>query len=89
MTITSLAHSVALFALAQVIEGGYHALDSGPLESWYVDSALGADPQADIEGTLSAQCTVLSAAIALGALIGGGLALVPAPGRTPGERPAA
>lgn len=79
MAISSFAHSVALFALAWTIEGIYRALDSGPLESWYVDSALAADPDADIESTLSAQSTVLSVAIALGALVGGGLALVPAP----------
>ncbi len=79
LAISSFAHSVAFFALAWVIEGIYRALDSGPLESWYVDSALAADPDADIETTLSAQSTVLSIAIAGGALVGGGLALIPAP----------
>ncbi|MGQ0844742.1 MAG: MFS transporter [Sporichthyaceae bacterium] len=80
LAISSFAHSVAFFALAWVVEGIYRALDSGPLESWYVDSALAADPDADIESTLSAQSTVLSIAIAGGALAGGGLALIPAPG---------
>lgn len=80
MAIVSVADSVALFALAWVIEGIYRALDSGPLESWYVDAALECDPDADIESTLSAQSTVLSVAIAVGALIGGGLALIPTPG---------
>lgn len=80
MAIVSVAGGAALFAVAWCIEGIYRALDSGPLESWYVDAALAADPDADIETTLSAQSTVLSAAIAAGALAGGALALVPAPG---------
>ena len=51
-----------------LLQGVYRALDSGPLESWYVDTTLAAEPDAGIEHGLSAGATVLSVAIALGAL---------------------
>ena len=43
------ADSVALFALATLLQGTFRALDSGPLESWYVDATLAAEPGAEIE----------------------------------------
>jgi hypothetical protein len=51
----------------------YRALDSGPLEAWYVDQALAADEHADIETGLSHSGVVLGVAIAVGALATGGL----------------
>lgn len=83
MTMTAFANSVALFALAWAVEGVYRALNSGPLEAWYVDTAQAADPDADIESGLAAESAVISAAIAGGALFGGALALVPASGALP------
>lgn len=80
LSVTAFATSTALFAFAWAVEGVYRALDSGPLEAWYVDATQAADPEADIESGLAAQSTVLSAAIAVGALAGGALALVPTPG---------
>ncbi len=75
-----LADSVAMFAGAMFLQGIYRALDSGPLEAWYVDATLAADPDARIESGLSAGTTVLSLAIASGALLAGGLiALDPFP----------
>ena len=68
-----LAESVGMFAAAMVLMGIYRALDSGPLEAWYVDATLAADPDAEIEKGLSAGTTVLSIAIALGAIASGGL----------------
>ena len=62
------ADSVAMFAAAVLLQGVYRALDSGPLEAWYVDATLAADPDAGIERGLSAGSTVLSLAIAVGAL---------------------
>ena len=62
------ADSVAMFAGVTLLQGVYRALDSGPLESWYVDTTLAAEPDAGIEKGLSAGATVLSVAIALGAL---------------------
>lgn len=82
-SVSAVAASAEVFLLAWVIEALYRALDSGPLEAWYVDSALAADPDADIESGLAAESTVLSAAIAVGALLGGALALVPTPDALP------
>jgi hypothetical protein len=62
-----------MFAGVTLLQGVYRALDSGPLESWYVDTTLAAEPDAGIERGLSAGATVLSVAIALGALLSGGL----------------
>ena len=62
-----------MFAAVTLLQGVYRALDSGPLEAWYVDATLAADPDAEIEKGLSAGATVLSVAIAIGALLSGGL----------------
>ena len=40
------AHSFAAFAIAFALQGVYRALDSGPLDAWYVDAARSADPDA-------------------------------------------
>lgn len=66
-----------LFVLVWVFEGVYRALESGPLDAWYVDGALAADADADIEGALAARGLVASVAIGAGALLGGALALAP------------
>jgi len=68
-----LADSFAMFAGAMVLQGVFRALDSGPLEAWYVDATLAAEPDARIESGLGAGSSVLSAAIATGALLSGGL----------------
>lgn len=74
------ADSVLLFAAAWFLQGIFRALDSGPLEAWYVDATLAAEPDARIESGLGAGNAVLSAAIASGALLSGGLvALDPIP----------
>ncbi len=83
MTIIALAGSATWFIAAWVIEGIYRALESGPLESWYVDAAQAADPDADIETGLARKGMVLSVAIGAGALLGGGLALLPQPSGLP------
>jgi predicted MFS family arabinose efflux permease len=81
LTLLFFAHSVPLFFAAYFLQGIYRALDSGPLESWYVDAALDADPEADIEAGLSGGGVVIGVAIAAGALLSGGLvALDPLPG---------
>jgi MFS family permease len=80
----SLAAGVALFVVAMLLQGTYRALDSGPLEAWYVDATLAADPNAPIERGLGHGSAVLSTAIAVGALASGGLvALHPVPGLDP------
>ncbi len=77
------ATTFALYAAAWAVEGVYRALDSGPLESWYVDAALAADPDADIERGISRHSVVLSGAIAVGALLSGALTLLPQPAALP------
>ncbi|WP_328460052.1 MFS transporter [Actinoplanes sp. NBC_00393] len=71
--IWTVADSVGLFAVVYLLQGVYRALDSGPLEAWYVDHALAADPKADIEGGLSRSGVVLGLSIAGAALVSGGL----------------
>ncbi len=77
------AGSFRLYALAWCIEGVYRALESGPLDAWYVDAAQRADPDVDIEKGLSRRGLVLSVAIGVGALASGGLSLLPQPSRLP------
>jgi predicted MFS family arabinose efflux permease len=66
-----LADSAAFFAVALVLQGVFRALDSGPLESWFVDTAQSADPAAPIDRGLSRAGTMLGVAIAGGALASG------------------
>lgn len=67
------AQSLPMFVAAAALQGIFRALDSGPLEAWYVDATLAADPNARIETGLSAGSSVLSLAIAGGALLSGAL----------------
>jgi MFS family permease len=73
LSLLTVADSVLLFMIFYVLQGVYRALDSGPLEAWYVDHALAADEHADIETGLSRSGVVLGVAIAVGALAAGGL----------------
>jgi hypothetical protein len=73
LTVYYFAHSVGAFVAATALMGIYRALDSGPLEAWYVDSTLAANPDARLEGGLSAGTAVLGSSIAVGALASGGL----------------
>jgi predicted MFS family arabinose efflux permease len=78
------AHSVPAFVAALALQGVHRALDSGPLEAWYVDATLAVDPQARLERGLSAGNVVASVAIGGGALLSGALvALRPLPGVAP------
>lgn len=61
------------FALAAAAAGAFRALDSGPLEAWFVDMVHATEPGADVDRPLAAHGTVLGASIAAGALISGGL----------------
>ncbi|GAB3803853.1 hypothetical protein GCM10027605_26610 [Micromonospora zhanjiangensis] len=73
LTLFAVAQSFWLFFLYSALQGVYRALDSGPLESWYVDATLAADPQAEYERGLGWAGTVIGIAIGAGALLGGGL----------------
>ena len=79
-----LAPTFPVFVLAWALQGIFRALDSGPLEAWYVDAAHAVDPGAPVEQALSRAGTVLGLAIAVGALGSGGLvAWAPLDGTTP------
>nr|WP_307723839.1 MFS transporter [Terrabacter aerolatus] len=67
------AHSFWAFLTAAVLTGIFRALDSGPLEAWFVDTVHATAPGADVDGSLAAQGTVLGVGIAAGALVSGGL----------------
>lgn len=74
------ADTVVEFAAAAVLTGMFRALDSGPLEAWYVDAALAHDPDADIGTGLARGGVVLGLSISAGAVLAGGLvALDPLP----------
>jgi predicted MFS family arabinose efflux permease len=74
------ADTFAMFMAAYAVQGVYRALDSGPLEAWYVDAALADDPDADISHGLSRGGAALGLSLAAGALVAGGLvALDPFP----------
>ncbi|WP_270887465.1 MFS transporter [Pedococcus sp. 5OH_020] len=68
-----LAHTFWMFALGAVLMGVFRALDSGPLEAWFVDTVHASEPGADVDRSLAAQGTLLGAGIATGALVSGGL----------------
>lgn len=61
------------FVLAAAAFGVFRALDSGPLEAWYVDEVHRTRPGADVDRTLAAAGSVLGGSIAAGAALGGGL----------------
>jgi MFS family permease len=67
------ADSFWVFAVGAALTGVFRALDSGPLEAWYVDTVHVTEPGADVDGTLSAQGTMLGGSIAVGAVLSGGL----------------
>lgn len=71
--LVALAGTFAVFAIAFVLQGLFRALDSGPLESWYVDATLAADKNAKLERGLAAGSTVIGVAIAAGALASGAM----------------
>ncbi|WBB69702.1 MFS transporter [Micromonospora sp. WMMD812] len=73
LLVFAVADSFALFFLVWALQGVFRALDSGPLESWYVDATLAADPDATYEPGLGYAGTVIGVAIGAGALISGGL----------------
>jgi MFS family permease len=67
------AQSFWAFLAAAVLTGVFRALDSGPLEAWFVDTVHASTPGADVDGSLAAQGTVLGSSIAAGALVSGAL----------------
>jgi MFS family permease len=70
------ADSMLVFAIAWALNGVARALDSGPLEAWYVDTVHRTDPAADITTGLSRAAAADAAGLTVGAVLGGALPLV-------------
>ncbi|CAN7163388.1 MFS transporter [Knoellia sp. LjRoot47] len=67
------AQSFWTFALAAGLMGVYRALDSGPLEAWYVDTVHERQPGADVHGAMSIQGVLVGVGMGGGALVSGAL----------------
>ncbi len=65
------ADTVLLLAVAFALQGVFRALDSGPLQAWFIDASFAADPNAAIERDLARADVVICASIGAGALLGG------------------
>lgn len=63
------AGSVAVLAAVSALNGVYRALDSGPLQAWFIDGILAAEPDAEIERDLARADVVICASIGAGALL--------------------
>ena len=67
----AVATDVGQFAVVMALGGVARALQSGPLEAWYVDAVRAADPEADVRRGISRAWAVEAAALAVGAVTGG------------------
>ncbi|MFY1694394.1 MULTISPECIES: MFS transporter [unclassified Solwaraspora] len=76
LTLLVIADSFGVFVAALLLQGVYRALESGPLESWYVDATLAADPDARYEDGLGHGGVVAGLTIAAGALTSGVLVAI-------------
>jgi MFS family permease len=78
----AMAQDLAGFTAAYALIGAGRALDSGPLESWYVDAVHAVDPEADVTPGLSRAAVADGLALSLGAVLGGVLPAVVSSGST-------
>lgn len=77
-----LGQSLPVLAMGSIVGGLARALDSGPLQAWYVDAVHSVDPKADLKPGLARGLAVEAAALGTGALAGGALvSLAPLPSR--------
>jgi hypothetical protein len=67
----AVATDVVQFGVVMALGGLARALQSGPLEAWYVDAVRAADPEADVRRGISRGWSAEAAALATGAVIGG------------------
>ena len=71
LLVMATAHGVGTFALAMGLIGAGRALDSGPLESWFVDTTQRLAPEADVTRGLSRAAAANGSGLAIGAVLGG------------------
>ena len=77
-----LGQTLPVLALGSVVGGLARALDSGPLQAWFVDTVHGVDADADLKPGLARGMAISAAALGAGALAGGALvSLAPLPTR--------
>ena len=62
------ADSFWYFVVAAALQGVFRALDSGPLEAWYVDTVHEREPGADVHRAMSAQGVLVGVGLGGGAL---------------------
>lgn len=73
-TLIGLSATAWAITLGMVLMGCARALSSGPAEAWYVDTVHAhAGPGADLRTGLARGTSAMSASLALGTLLGGGL----------------
>ena len=66
-----ISSAYAALAVAMLVGGVSRALDSGPLESWFVDRSRAVEPSVDLRVGLARGGAVDGVALALGSIIGG------------------
>lgn len=75
--LVAVAHDLRTFMLASALMGAFRALDSGPLNAWFVDSVHDDPAVADRAGAvargLSGYASIVGLSIAAGALLSGAL----------------
>jgi hypothetical protein len=80
LLIFAVADSIGAFMASVGLLAAGRALISGSLEAWYVDSLRSLDPAAPLSRGLSRGTAAEGIALALGALVGGGLVTLAGPG---------
>ena len=71
ITAYAIAQSFWAFVAAGALMGAFRALDSGPLEAWFVDTVHASTPGVDVDRQLSRAGSILGVAIAVGAVLSG------------------
>jgi len=84
LLIFAVAGSIVAFMASVGLLAAGRALISGSLEAWYVDSLRSLDPAAPLSRGLSRGTAAEGIAMALGALVGGGLVTLAGPGDADG-----
>lgn len=74
--VTAVAQAPGVFVAGAVLGGAARALDSGPLEAWFVDAARAADPGCDLKPGLSGAGVAAALGVGLGSLAAGGIVAV-------------
>lgn len=73
LLLVAVSQTLGGFLAAGALQGIYRALESGPLDAWFVDASYAADPSANVDTGLARGGAVLGSAIAAGSLMSAGL----------------